>query len=167
MLLLTAFATAAYGDAQLILSRGQQVQVIIKRLDWEKDRISLSLRETTANPWDQVMTKYPVGSVHQGRVSRLAAFGAFVTLEPGIDGLLHISKLGAGRRIHHPREVLEAGIRHNGSSIDWVYRGGEFQNHFRVYGRTGQACPICGAKIERIVVGERSTHFCPQCQVLP
>lgn len=92
-----------------ILSRGQQVQVIIKRLDWEKDRISLSLRETTANPWDQVLTKFPVGSVHQGRVSRLAAFGAFVTLEPGIDGLLHISKLGAGRRIHHPREVLEAG----------------------------------------------------------
>ena len=92
-----------------ILSRGQQVQVIIKRLDWEKDRISLSLRETTANPWDQVMSKYPVGSVHQGRVSRLTDFGAFVTLEPGIDGLLHISKLGAGRRIHHPREVLEAG----------------------------------------------------------
>jgi small subunit ribosomal protein S1 len=92
-----------------VLSLGQHVQVIIKRLDWEKNRISLSLRETTENPWDQITTKYPVGSVHQGRVSRLAAFGAFVTLEPGIDGLLHISKLGAGRRIHHPREVLEAG----------------------------------------------------------
>ena len=92
-----------------VLNLGQQVQVIIKRLDWEKNRISLSLRETTENPWDQITTKYPVGSVHQGRVSRLAAFGAFVTLEPGIDGLLHISKLGAGRRIHHPREVLEAG----------------------------------------------------------
>jgi small subunit ribosomal protein S1 len=47
--------------------------------------------------------------VHQGRISRLAAFGAFVTLEPGIDGLLHISRLGAGRRIHHPREVVETG----------------------------------------------------------
>jgi small subunit ribosomal protein S1 len=92
-----------------VLSRGQQVEVIIKRLDWDKDRISLSLRETTENPWDQVLTKYPVGSVHQGKVSRMTAFGAFVTLEPGIDGLLHISKLGGGRRIHHPREVLEAG----------------------------------------------------------
>ena len=92
-----------------VLSRGQQVQVVIKRLDWEKDRISLSLRETTENPWEQVTTRYPVGSVHQGKVSRLAAFGAFVTLEPGIDGLLHISRLGAGRRIHHPREILEAG----------------------------------------------------------
>jgi small subunit ribosomal protein S1 len=92
-----------------VLSCGQQVEVVIKRLDWEKDRISLSLRETTENPWDQVLVKYPVGSIHQGRVSRMAAFGAFVTLEPGIDGLLHISKLGAGRRIHHPREVLETG----------------------------------------------------------
>jgi formamidopyrimidine-DNA glycosylase len=63
------------------------------------------------------------------------------------------------------REVLESGISHNGASIDWVYRGGDFQNHFRVYGREGEACPICGTKIERIVVGERGTHFCPQCQV--
>lgn len=95
--------------AEDVVSRGQQVQVVIKRLDWERDRISLSLRDTTPNPWDQVAVKYPVGSVHKGRVSKLAAFGAFVTLETGIDGLLHISKLGAGRRIHHPREVVEVG----------------------------------------------------------
>jgi len=92
-----------------VLSRGQQVEVIVKRLDWDRDRISLSLRETLPNPWDSVVSKYPVGSVQQGTVCRLAAFGAFVTLEPGIDGLLHISKLGAGRRIHHPREVVEVG----------------------------------------------------------
>ncbi|MGB8212292.1 MAG: bifunctional DNA-formamidopyrimidine glycosylase/DNA-(apurinic or apyrimidinic site) lyase [Anaerolineales bacterium] len=64
------------------------------------------------------------------------------------------------------REVLQEGIRRNGASIDWVYRGGDFQNHFRVYARQGEACPVCGAKIERIVVGQRGTHFCPQCQVL-
>jgi formamidopyrimidine-DNA glycosylase len=64
------------------------------------------------------------------------------------------------------REVLEEGIRRNGASIDWVYRGGDFQNHFRVYGRQGEACPVCGTKIERIVVGQRGTHFCPTCQVL-
>ena len=63
------------------------------------------------------------------------------------------------------REVLEAGIRHNGASIDWVYRGGDFQNHFRVYGRDGEPCFVCGTKIERIIVGQRGTHFCPQCQV--
>ena len=63
------------------------------------------------------------------------------------------------------REVLEEGIRRNGASIDWVYRGGDFQNHFRVYGRDGQACPTCGTKIKRITVGQRGTHFCPHCQV--
>jgi formamidopyrimidine-DNA glycosylase len=63
------------------------------------------------------------------------------------------------------REVLEQGIRRNGASIDWVYRGGDFQNHFRVYGRTGQPCPVCGTPVERITVGQRGTHFCPRCQV--
>ncbi len=64
------------------------------------------------------------------------------------------------------REVLGEGIRRNGASIDWVYRGGDFQNHFRVYGRQGEPCPVCGTRIERIVVGQRGTHFCPVCQVL-
>ncbi|MCX6036592.1 MAG: bifunctional DNA-formamidopyrimidine glycosylase/DNA-(apurinic or apyrimidinic site) lyase [Chloroflexi bacterium] len=63
------------------------------------------------------------------------------------------------------REVLEEGIRRKGASIDWVYRGGDFQNHFRVYGRTGEPCPVCETTIERITVGQRGTHFCPQCQV--
>ena len=64
------------------------------------------------------------------------------------------------------REVLEQGIEHNGASIDWVYRGGDFQNHFRVYGRAGESCPVCGKKIRRIVVGQRGTHICPNCQRL-
>ena len=62
------------------------------------------------------------------------------------------------------REVLQEGIRRNGASIDWVYRGGEFQNYFRVYDRKGQPCPVCGTTIERLVVGQRSTHICPNCQ---
>ena len=63
------------------------------------------------------------------------------------------------------RKVLKEGIRRNGASIDWVYRGGEFQNHFRVYDRKGKPCPVCGTKIERILVGQRSTHYCPKCQM--
>jgi len=63
------------------------------------------------------------------------------------------------------RKVLKEGIRRNGASIDWVYRGGEFQNHFRVYDRKGKPCPACGTKIERIIVGQRSTHYCPKCQM--
>jgi formamidopyrimidine-DNA glycosylase len=62
------------------------------------------------------------------------------------------------------REVLQEGIRRNGASIDWAYRGGEFQNYFRVYDREGQPCPVCGTAIERLVVGQRGTHVCPNCQ---
>jgi formamidopyrimidine-DNA glycosylase len=64
------------------------------------------------------------------------------------------------------RKVLKEGIRRNGASFDWVYRGGEFQNYFRVYDRAGKPCPTCGTNIERIIVGQRSTHFCPNCQTL-
>ncbi|MFZ6027393.1 MAG: bifunctional DNA-formamidopyrimidine glycosylase/DNA-(apurinic or apyrimidinic site) lyase [Chloroflexota bacterium] len=62
------------------------------------------------------------------------------------------------------RATLNEGIRRNGASIDWVYRGGDFQNYFRVYRRTGQPCRACGTSVVRIVVGQRGTHFCPQCQ---
>ncbi|MFH1184335.1 MAG: bifunctional DNA-formamidopyrimidine glycosylase/DNA-(apurinic or apyrimidinic site) lyase [Chloroflexota bacterium] len=62
------------------------------------------------------------------------------------------------------RAVLREGIRRNGASIDWVYRGGEFQNHFRVYDRDGEPCPVCGTAIRRLVVGQRGTHVCPHCQ---
>jgi len=62
------------------------------------------------------------------------------------------------------RFVLQEGIRHNGTSIDWVYRGGGFQNHLNVYGRTGEPCPVCGTQIKRLVVGQRGTHICPGCQ---
>jgi len=64
------------------------------------------------------------------------------------------------------RKVLKEGIRRDGASIDWVYRGGEFQNFFRVYDRAGKPCPVCGAKIERVTVGQRGTHFCPKCQAV-
>ena len=64
------------------------------------------------------------------------------------------------------RQVLKEGIRRNGASIDWVYRGGEFQNYFRVYGRTEEPCPVCGTAIARMVVGQRGTHYCPACQLL-
>jgi formamidopyrimidine-DNA glycosylase len=65
------------------------------------------------------------------------------------------------------RAVLQEGIRRNGASIDWVYRGGNFQNYFRVYQRTGEACPTCGTPIQRVTLGQRGTHFCPTCQPPP
>jgi small subunit ribosomal protein S1 len=92
-----------------VLSAGQDVEVIIKKLDWEHDRLSFSLKDALPDPWANAADLFPIGSYHRGTVSRLAPFGAFVTLKEGIDGLIHISKLGAGRRINHPREVVKEG----------------------------------------------------------
>ena len=71
----------------------------------------------------------------------------------------------AARLYHAIQTVLMAGIEHNGASIDWVYRGGDFQNYFRVYGREAEPCPSCSAAIEAPNGGQRRTHVCPQCQV--
>lgn len=73
----------------------------------------------------------------------------------------------AGHLLSAIRLVLTEGIRRNGASIDWVYRGGDFQNYFRVYQRNAEACQTCGSTISRIVVGQRGTHFCPKCQPEP
>ena len=62
------------------------------------------------------------------------------------------------------REVLAHGILRNGASIDWVYRGGDFQNHFRVYSRVDEPCLTCGTPIQRRLVGQRGTYYCPSCQ---
>jgi len=72
------------------------------------------------------------------------------------------------QQLHHAiQTVLREGIVQFGASLDWVYRGGEFQNTFKVYGREGEPCPICGNPIEKISVGQRGTHFCLQCQIPP
>ncbi len=76
-----------------------------------------------------------------------------------------ITSQKAGELLQAIRDVMDEGIHRNGASIDWVYRGGDFQNHFRVYQRTGEPCLECGTPIERVVIGQRSSHFCPHCQV--
>ncbi|HTP66539.1 MAG TPA: 30S ribosomal protein S1 [Geobacteraceae bacterium] len=96
-------------DIHEVLAEGQEVEVVIKQIDWEKERISFSLKDAQADPWETVPRSYPEGSFHTGRIARLAPFGAFVTLAAGVDGLIHISRLGAGKRISHPREVLKEG----------------------------------------------------------
>jgi formamidopyrimidine-DNA glycosylase len=96
-----------------------------------------------------------------------------------VDEALHLAKLHPLRRANslNPGEsaalfsamqhTLQEGIRQNGASIDWIYRGGDFQNHFRVYQQTDQPCLVCGTPISRIIVGQRGTHFCPRCQLIP
>ncbi len=91
-----------------VLKEGDSVTVRVIRLDPEHDRISLSLREAQPNPWDLVTARYPVDSIHEARVVRLANFGAFVELEPGIDGLVHVSEL-SDRHVNRPSEVVAVG----------------------------------------------------------
>jgi small subunit ribosomal protein S1 len=92
-----------------VLSVGQDVEVVILKLDWANDRFSFSLKQTLPDPWQDVAKLFPIGSCHAGKVVRLTKFGAFVSLAAGVDGLVHISKLGGGRRINHPKEVVEEG----------------------------------------------------------
>ncbi|MEL7645374.1 MAG: bifunctional DNA-formamidopyrimidine glycosylase/DNA-(apurinic or apyrimidinic site) lyase [Anaerolineaceae bacterium] len=75
-----------------------------------------------------------------------------------------LSEGEAGALLTSIRQVLLRGILEHGSSIDWVYRGGTFQNHFQVYQRGGENCFRCGALIHKTIVGQRGTHFCPVCQ---
>jgi small subunit ribosomal protein S1 len=110
------------GDIRETLAPGQEIEVAVISLDWEKERFSFSLKKTLKDPWDRVEGKYPAGSRHVGNVSRLTAFGAFVSLEPGVDGLLHISKLGGGRRIRHPGEAVKEG-EEVGVLVESVDRG--------------------------------------------
>ncbi|MBI5641466.1 MAG: S1 RNA-binding domain-containing protein [Nitrospirae bacterium] len=92
-----------------VLAPGQTITARILSLDWESNRLTLSIKATQPDPWAAMAEKYPVDSRVSGTITRLAAFGAFVMLDPGIEGLIHISNLGAGRRINHPKEVVEAG----------------------------------------------------------
>mgnify|MGYP002410481593 FL=1 len=84
-------------------------------------------------------------------------------LHPALPGR-QITLRQTGKLLAAIRETLTEGIERNGASIDWVYRGGDFQNHFRVYQRTGEPCLVCGTAIERCIIGQRSTHYCPKCQ---
>jgi small subunit ribosomal protein S1 len=97
------------GDVRDTLTVGQEVEVAVMHLDWEKERFTFSMKKTLADPWERIEEKYPEGSLHTGKVSRRVPFGFFVSLEPGVDGLLHISKLGEGKRTRNMGEFGKEG----------------------------------------------------------
>jgi small subunit ribosomal protein S1 len=96
-------------DIKEVLQAGQDVTVLVKQIDRERNRITLSLKDTLPDPWLQAAERFIPGSTHTGTVVRLTQFGAFISLDKGLDGLVHISKLGGGKRIKHPREVVKEG----------------------------------------------------------
>ena len=87
----------------------QELKVYIIKVDKQKEKIALGLKQTTPNPWTNVADKYPVGSRHTGQVVKVMAYGAFVQLEPGVDGLVHISEMSWSRRIDHPSQLVATG----------------------------------------------------------
>jgi small subunit ribosomal protein S1 len=91
-----------------VLKEGQQIQVRVLKIDKEKNRISLGMKQLVQNPWMGLNEKYPSERIVSGKVTRVADFGAFVELEPGVEGLVHISEL-AWRRVGSVGEVLKVG----------------------------------------------------------
>ncbi|HUP63166.1 MAG TPA: 30S ribosomal protein S1 [Thermoanaerobaculia bacterium] len=92
-----------------VLNIGEEVEAVVSDVNVPNRRISLSLKALEENPWDTIATRYPVGTIIEGRVRNLTDFGAFVEVEEGIDGLIHISDMSWHRRLKHPSEVLKKG----------------------------------------------------------
>jgi len=92
-----------------ILTVGQEVECAVLGIDQEAHRISLGLKQIESNPWQELAEKYPVGAKLRGKVRNLTEFGAFVEVEEGIDGLIHISDLSWTKRVKHPSEILKKG----------------------------------------------------------
>jgi len=92
-----------------VLSAGQEIEVRVLKIDSEKQRISLGLKQLQPHPWDTVAAKYQTGNRVRGTVSRLADFGAFVELEPGVEGLVHISEMSWVKRVRTPSDLVKPG----------------------------------------------------------
>lgn len=94
---------------QEVVNSGDDIEVVIKEIDQEKKRISLSYKEVLPHPWDDIDSRYKIGDVVTGKVNNMTDFGAFIEIEQGIEGLLHVSDMDWVKKINHPKEVLEKG----------------------------------------------------------
>ena len=88
-----------------------EIEVMVLNIDYEKEKIALGLKQKTASPWSDISSKYPVGSRVEGEVVNVLSYGAFVKLEDGIEGLVHISEMSWTRRVNHPSELVSIGDR--------------------------------------------------------
>ncbi len=96
-------------DPNEVVNKGDEVEAVVLSVQKEEGKISLGLKQTEKNPWDEVERKYPIGSSVTAEIRNLTNYGAFVELEPGIDGLIHISDLSWIKKVSHPSEVLKKG----------------------------------------------------------
>lgn len=92
-----------------VLAAGQEIEAVVLGVNKEEQKISLGVRQLESNPWDQIEVKYQIGTQIRGEVRNLTAYGAFVQLEDGIDGMVHVSDMSWTRKINHPSEVVKKG----------------------------------------------------------
>jgi small subunit ribosomal protein S1 len=107
LLHITDMSWGRVGHPSEILKVGQDIDVVVLDINREKERVSLGLKQKLANPWDTIEQKYPVGAKVKGRVVNLVPYGAFVELEPGVEGLVHVTELSWTKRIAKPSDVLK------------------------------------------------------------
>jgi small subunit ribosomal protein S1 len=92
-----------------VLKKGERVEAVVLKIDREAGRLSLGLKQVLGNPWDTIKDRYPAGKVVEGKVTRLVKFGAFVEVEEGIEGLIHVSDFTSEKRVEHPSEMVKPG----------------------------------------------------------
>ena len=92
-----------------MVSMDQEIEIKVLNIDREKSKIALGMKQLLPNPWDNVEEKYPIGSINPGEVVNVMNYGAFVKLEPGIEGLVHISEMSWVKRVNHPSELVNIG----------------------------------------------------------
>jgi len=92
-----------------VLTKDQEIEAVVLGINQEEQKISLGIRQLDANPWDEAMEKYPPGTKVKGKIRNLTSYGAFIELEEGLDGMIHVSDVSWTRKINHPSEVLKKG----------------------------------------------------------
>ena len=109
LLHITDMSWGRIGHPSEMLKQGEEIEVMIIDINREKERVSLGLKQTKNNPWDNIDHKFPVGSKIHGKVVNLVPYGAFIELEPGVEGLVHITEMSWTKRISKPSELLKVG----------------------------------------------------------
>ena len=109
LLHITDMAWERIGHPTEMVSIDQEIEVKVLHIDREKQKIALGLKQKDRNPWENIETKYPVSTDHKGEVVNVMSYGAFVKLEPGIEGLVHISEMSWTKRVNHPSELVNIG----------------------------------------------------------
>ena len=147
LLHITDMSWERIGHPSEMVSIDQEIEVMILDIDREKEKIALGLKQKEKNPWDDVVEKYPVNSKVKGQVVNVMSYGAFVKLEPGIEGLVHISEMSWVKRVNHPSDLVQIG-----DEIDVVILGvdpkgqqlslGMKQTQDNPWDKVGEAYPV-------------------------